>query len=59
MGHIHEIRLGDGRVRGGMDRDPGEVAAVLPEREWGLTAGQTTAIVLAILAVCEVIGLLF
>lgn len=30
----------------------------LPEREWGLSAGQVVAVVLTILAVCEVIGLL-
>ena len=31
----------------------------LPEREWGLTAGQVVAVVLAIVAACEVFGLLF
>ena len=31
---------------------------VVAEREWGLTAGQVVLAVLAILAVCEVIGLL-
>ena len=35
-------------------REPGPVA----EREWGLSAGQVVAVVLVILAVCEVIGLL-
>ena len=30
----------------------------LPDREWGLTAGQVVAIVLAIVAACEVFGLI-
>ena len=30
----------------------------LPEREWGLSAGQVVAVVLAILAASELIGLL-
>ena len=29
----------------------------LPDREWGLSAGQVVAVVLTILAVCELIGL--
>lgn len=59
MAHMREIKPGDGQVWSGADRSPGELAPVLPEREWGLSAGQTTAIVLVILAACEVIGLLF
>ena len=31
----------------------------LPEREWGLSAGQVVAVVLAIIAACEVLGLIF
>ena len=33
-------------------RDP------LPDREWGLSAGQVVAVVLTILAACELIGAL-
>lgn len=35
---------------------PGEPG--VPEREWGLSAGQVVAVVLAIVVLCEVIGLL-
>ena len=37
---------------GSMGREP------MPEREWGLTAGQVVAVVLAIVAACELIGAL-
>ena len=30
----------------------------LPEREWGLSAGQVVVVVLSIIAVCELIGVL-
>lgn len=31
----------------------------LPDREWGLSAGQVVAIVLVIVAACEIVGLVF
>ena len=37
---------------------PGPGAGPLPEREWGLSAGQVVVVVLAIIAVCELIGVL-
>ena len=40
----------------GVGPEPG--GEPVAEREWGLTAGQVVLAVLAILAVCEVIGLL-
>ena len=61
IGHIHSFQSGGGRAWDGLGappepgRDPGPA---LPEREWGLSAGQVVAVVLAILAACEVIGLL-
>lgn len=59
MGHMHGLQPRDRQAWGGSDPRPAfEPAPVLPEREWGLSARQTVAIVLAILAVCEVIGLL-
>lgn len=40
--------------------EPGrEGPGPLPEREWGLSAGQVVAVVLAIVAACEVIGAWF
>lgn len=51
---------GGGSWRGGAgtaapepERDPPP-----PEREWGLSAGQVAAVVLTIIAACELIGLL-
>jgi hypothetical protein len=38
---------------------PGPELTALPEREWGLSAAQVVAVVMAIVAVSEVIGLLF
>ena len=38
--------------------EPGRRDDALPEREWGLSAGQVAAVVTVILAVSEAIGLL-
>ena len=38
--------------------EPGRRDDVVPEREWGLSAGQVAAIVTVIVAVSEAIGLL-
>lgn len=63
MGHIHGFQPGrPGRAWDGLrappEPDRGDGGPALPEREWGLTAGQVVAAVLAILAACELIGLL-
>ena len=40
--------------------EPGrEDGGPVAEREWGLSAGQVAAVVAAIVAACEVVGMLF
>jgi hypothetical protein len=46
-----------GHVRTAPQPEPGREP--LPDREWGLSAGQVVAVVLAIVAASELIGMLF
>lgn len=54
-------RPGAGPKLGGIQPEPGREPAgqALPDREWGLSAGQVAAAVAVIVAVSDVIGLLF
>lgn len=47
---------GTGRTAPDSGQPPGSPGSALPEREWGLTAGQVVLVVVAIVAACEVIG---
>ena len=46
------------RTKRGTVPESGEEGSVLAEREWGLSAGQVAAVVVAIIALCQVIGAL-
>ena len=50
---------GEDRSRAERAPEPDPLMAALPEREWGLSAGQVAAVVAVILVVSEVIGVLF
>lgn len=61
MGYMNGFRPGDGPAWDGTKAasDPEfEHVPALPDREWGLSAMQVLAVVVVIVAVCEVIGLL-
>ena len=61
--HVFAFSPDPGQDRSRVDRAPEPGAdpsmAALPEREWGLSAGQVAAVVVVILAAAEVIGALF
>ncbi len=49
---------GAGRTAPEPEQPPANPGSALPEREWGLTAGQVVLVVVAIVAACELIGAL-